>query len=210
MKKEELVELGLDDEQIKGVFKLNGIAVENVRTQMTEVEQERDSLKTEKEALEAQLAEGGVNQEDLESLKQAKEDLEAQLAAKDQEIEAARNEGQEKLDQFTYESLLEKALVDAGAKSLKMAKAVLNLDEVKLVDGKLEGIDEELERVTKDDEFKHNFGVDQEDTSKLKLTQGRKGNKERIVTKDLADMTYSERVELKRNDPTAYEQLAGK
>ena len=178
MKKEELVELGLNEDQIKGVFKLNGIAVENVRTQMTEVEQERDSLKTEKEALEIQLAEGGASQEDLESLKQAKEDLEAQLAAKDQEIEAARNEGQEKLDQFTYESLLEKALVDAGAKSITMAKAVLNLDEVKLVDGKLEGIDEELERVTNDDEFKHNFGVDQEGTSKLKLTQGRKGNKE--------------------------------
>ena len=172
MKKEDLIALGLNEEQIKTVFKLNGIAVENVRTQMAEVETKVSELEQVKLDLEGKLA-NQVNSEDLSALEQAKVDLENKLAEKDVEIAGLMESNQKEIDKITYDNLLVNALKGAGAKSIRMAKAVLDTDAIKLVDGKLEGIDAEIARLTTDDKLKHNFGTEEINSGKPVFTKKR-------------------------------------
>ena len=65
MTTEQLKELGLTEDQIREVFKLNGIAVENARQGVTELEQEIETIKAEKENLEEQLETTKVKVEEL-------------------------------------------------------------------------------------------------------------------------------------------------
>ena len=55
MTKEELTALGLTEEQAAGVFKLNGKAVEGLKSQIATVTAERDNLKLERDNLTTQL-----------------------------------------------------------------------------------------------------------------------------------------------------------
>ena len=55
MKTEELTALGLNDEQVKGVFALNGTDINELKQQNATLTSERDTLKTERDNLTTQL-----------------------------------------------------------------------------------------------------------------------------------------------------------
>lgn len=179
MKKEDLVKIGLDEDQMREVFKLSGIQVENVRQQMAEVEQELEQIKEDKVNLEDKLANNaGVSQEELE---QAKADLVSQLESKDAELAEVKNSAQEEINKIKFNSLLESQLKDAGAKNIKATLAVMDLDSVELnEEGKLEGLNDELERVLNDDSTKFLFGGNE---VKPAFTQKRTGASNVGVTK---------------------------
>lgn len=100
MKTEELTALGLSDEQVKGVFALNGTDINELKQQNATLTSERDALKTERDNLTTQLTAandtlakfGDSTPESMQAeiqkykdqMEQLKTDYESQLTARDQ------------------------------------------------------------------------------------------------------------------------------
>ena len=150
MKKEELIELGLDATQIVEVFKLNGLALQNLKTKNKEVVNE---LTIEKETLAKNIEDMNVKLTELpnvEELNTKVQGYEEQIAGYEAEKATWEETSKSEVNKLTYDFLLDNSLKAAGAKSTKLAKAALNSDVIKLVDGKLEGIDTEMERMNKE------------------------------------------------------------
>ena len=72
MTKEQLEKLGLNEEQIKEIFKLNGIAVENAKGELDTIKAENENLKQQLDNANTQIEE--FKGMDIESIKAAADD----------------------------------------------------------------------------------------------------------------------------------------
>lgn len=149
MKTEQLKALGLDETQIAEVFKLNGEAIENVKKQFSTLEEDNINLKTEIGDLELKLKEV-VEPEAHQSLLDSKKQLEDELLN-------IKETHSKELESIKFNNLLDSTLKDSGAKSLKAVKALMDMDEIKYEDGKLEGIDNVLENLQKEHDYLFNI-----------------------------------------------------
>lgn len=102
MKKEELLELGLTEEQIQGVFKLNGQDINAIKS-------ERDNLKSELEIANNKISELG----DYENIKA--------------EVEKYKNE----ISDLKLNNSIENSLIKSKVKNPKAAKALLDIEALK-------------------------------------------------------------------------------
>lgn len=102
MKKEELLELGLTEEQIQGVFKLNGQDINSIKS-------ERDNLKSELEVANNKISELG----DYENVKS--------------EVEKYKNE----ISDLKLNHSIENSLMKSKVKNPKAAKALLDMEALK-------------------------------------------------------------------------------
>lgn len=136
MKTEELRALGLDDDQMREVFKLNSLAIENVRSQYSDLETTKMALETQLEELKG----SGVSKDDYESLVSDRENLAL-------ELEKLKDAHEKEMNNLHFNNALDITLKELGAKSLKATKAILNIDSIEFKEGKLEGIEEEVNRV---------------------------------------------------------------
>lgn len=102
MKKEELLELGLTEEQIQGVFKLNGQDINSIKS-------ERDNLKSELEVANNKISELG-DYEDVKS-----------------EVEKYKNE----ISDLKLNHSIENSLMKSKVKNPKAAKALLDMEALK-------------------------------------------------------------------------------
>lgn len=102
MKKEELLELGLTEEQIQGVFKLNGQDINSIKS-------ERDNLKSELEVANNKISELG----DYEDVKA--------------EVEKYKNE----ISDLKLNHSIENSLMKSKVKNPKAAKALLDIEALK-------------------------------------------------------------------------------
>lgn len=102
MKKEELLELGLTEEQIQGVFKLNGQDINSIKS-------ERDNLKSELEVVNNKISELG----DYENIKS--------------EVEKYKNE----ISDLKLNHSIENSLMKSKVKNPKAAKALLDIEALK-------------------------------------------------------------------------------
>lgn len=102
MKKEELLELGLTEEQIQGVFKLNGQDINSIKS-------ERDNLKSELEVANNKISELG----DYENVKA--------------EVEKYKNE----ISDLKLNHSIENSLMKSKVKNPKAAKALLDMEALK-------------------------------------------------------------------------------
>ncbi len=102
MKKEELLELGLTEEQIQGVFKLNGQDINSIKS-------ERDNLKSELEVANNKISELG----DYEDVKA--------------EVEKYKNE----ISDLKLNHSIENSLMKSKVKNPKAAKALLDIETLK-------------------------------------------------------------------------------
>lgn len=102
MKKEELLELGLTEEQIQGVFKLNGQDINSIKS-------ERDNLKSELKGANNKISELG----DYENVKA--------------EVEKYKNE----ISDLKLNHSIENSLMKSKVKNPKAAKALLDIEALK-------------------------------------------------------------------------------
>lgn len=102
MKKEELLELGLTEEQIQGVFKLNGQDINSIKS-------ERDNLKSELKVANNKISELG----DYENVKA--------------EVEKYKNE----ISDLKLNHSIENSLMKSKVKNPKAAKALLDIEALK-------------------------------------------------------------------------------
>ncbi|WP_052233098.1 phage scaffolding protein [Terrisporobacter othiniensis] len=140
---------GLNDEQINKITtsmkenKIYTTSLENVDVRYDKLQEQKKQLEEASKVYEKQLKELSKNNTDNEELKKQLEQL--QLSNKELE-EKHLNE----MNKLQFDFALDGALSTAKCKNSKALKALLNLDEVKYQDGKLEGLETQLEVLKKE------------------------------------------------------------
>lgn len=138
MKREQLRDLGLTDEQLGSVMALHGQTVNGLNTSLATAEQERDQFKE-------QL---NTNQTELDGLKE--------LAKGNEEVTAQLTELQGKFDQVSTDSAvklaaqkkdfaIQLALKEANSVDEAIVLGLLDKDTIKVTDDGLQGFKEQLE-----------------------------------------------------------------
>lgn len=104
MKKEELLELGLTEEQIQGVFKLNGQDINSIKS-------ERDNLKAELDVANNKISDfEKINVDEIKA-----------------EVEKYKNE----ISNLKLDHSIENSLLKSKVKNPKAAKALLDMEALK-------------------------------------------------------------------------------
>ena len=158
MTRQELEDLGLDKEQADKVLSINKADVEDAGK---EVQTEHANLKKQVKERDKQLedlkASAGDNEELKKQIKQLQEDNKTQAAAHEKE-----------LTQLKVDTAVDKALTESGAKNIKAARALLNLDDAALSDdGLVKGLSEQIDKLKADDGSKFLFSEPEQPQTKF-------------------------------------------
>lgn len=192
MTKEELIALGLTEEQAKKV--LEAVKEYVPKTQLGEVEQERDSLK-------ATIAERDTQ---LETLKKSSGDnaaLQQQIADLQKANEEQRKAHDAEITQLRLDNAVEAALLTAGAKNVKAVRALMDADKLKLEkDGTVSGLSEQIKAIQKSDDYL--FAGKQQQQFRG-FQPGASGDVKPDGNVDVSKMTYSEMVAYLEANPGA-------
>lgn len=200
--KEVLKDLGLDDEQVKGVMAEHGKVLNELKEQNSTVTAERDSYKSQVDEVTKNLETAKKNAEKGSEAQQQVESLQQQL--KDNEKQA-----QEQLKAQQKVFSIDKALSEAGAKNNKAVEALLDADAIELDDkGTLNGLTEQLEKLQTDDNTSFLFNKDdggQSGKPGVQIYQPGNPGRGSDAPVDLSKLTYKEQLELKQSNPEQYE-----
>jgi hypothetical protein len=196
MKKEDLIAMGLTDEQAQKVMdSLNGNYVTKVR--FNEVNEENKTLKQSVADRDKQLEDLKKSSGDNAELKKQIEDLQQQNADQKKAHDA-------ELAQLKLDNAIDAALTAAGAKNTKAVRAVADLSGVKLdKDGKLTGLDEQLAAVQKSDAYLFVEQSNQQQQTFKGFQPGATGGVKPGMEVDTSKMTYSEMVAYLAANPDA-------
>ena len=156
MKRNQLKDLGLDEDQIKAVMDLNGEDINNAKSG-------NDAIVEENNALKAQIAE---RDKDLKNLRKNAKDNE-ELSNSYKELQAKYDKDTAdlttKLTQTRLNSALDSALTKANVRNTKTIKGLLDMDTIKLdKEGNLTGLDDQIASIKKSDSYLFNEGQKQE------------------------------------------------
>lgn len=201
--KELLKAQNLTDEQINNITakmkeeKIYTTSLENADERYTKLKGQKADLDEQIKAANTTITELKKNNKDNEALQQTIQDHEAT-------IENLKKESAQK--DFNY--ALDSALKDNKCKNAKALKALLDLDNIKFNEGKLEGLEGQLTALKESDGYLF-------DTSNpAPGNTGGTGNHPRVgggtgaVTKaDLMKMPYSKRVEFFNNNKEEFNRL---
>lgn len=184
MKKEDLIAMGLTEEQAKKVMdSLDGNFV--TKTRFNEVNEENKTLKQSVADRDKQLEDLKKSSGDNAELKKQIETLQQQNAEQQKAHEA-------ELKQLKLDNAIDTALTAAGAKNVKAVKPFVDTTKIKLgEDGKLTGLDEQLKEVQKTEGYL--FAEKQQKQQTFKGFQpGASGEVKPGTEVDTSKMTYSE------------------
>ena len=188
MKRDELIKLGLTEDQATAV--LNAYADELKgyvpQSRLSEVIEERNGLKDQIKERDKQIETLKASAGDNQALKD-------QIAELQKQNSDATKEYEGKITQLRLDNAVDVALSGAKAKNTKAVRALLDLTKAKVgEDGKVEGLDAQIKAIQKSDAYLF------ESTEATPTTPGLKGvtpkdsgngNPEPKATKD---MTYTE------------------
>lgn len=133
MKKEELIALGLTEDQAAKVFELHGKELTKLQNTVSTITTERDGLKTQ--------------------LKEANEKLAGYDPEWKTKAEKAQQDAQKQLEALKFDYALNDALKAAKARDVLAVKAHLKTDALKLDGETILGLKEQLENVKKESGF---------------------------------------------------------
>lgn len=155
MKRDQLKEFGLNEDQINKIMDLNGADIEKAKSASAEALTENESLKSQIQKRE----------KDLKKLKSQVKDNEGlteqfnQLKSKYDKDTADLNH---KLDQTRLNSAVDKVLSQDKVRNVKAIKGLLDMDQVKLdKDGNLKGLDDQVNSIKKTDPYLFDLGQKQ-------------------------------------------------
>lgn len=119
------------------------------------VPRERLNDKNDKiELLEQQIKERDNQIEQLKNDTQTSEELQQKIEELQEKNEQTQKELEEKLQQQTLESEIDKALLKNNARNPQAVKALLDMEEVKLTDdGGVKGLDNQLEKLQEEESY---------------------------------------------------------
>lgn len=193
MNKEDLIAMGLTEEQAKKVMdSLDGNFV--TKTRFNEVNEENKTLKKSVADRDKQLEDLKKSSGDNAELKKQIETLQQQNADQKKAHDA-------EMAQLKLDNAVDAALTAAGAKNPKAVKACIDMTKVKLgEDGKLTGWDEQLTAVQKSDSYL--FAEKQQQNFKG-FQPGASGKVKPGTNVDMSKMTYEELAEYIESNPDA-------
>lgn len=183
MKKEELIELGLDEETAK---KVEAASTEELKgyvekTKYSELETVKNQLEESNKTVNKQLEDLKKNTGDAEALKVEIQKMQDENKSK--ETEYANN-----IKKLKVDNAVELALIGAKAKNTKAVKALLNLENLEIgEDGKVKGLEDQIKNLTKDEGTAFLFEAESKTETPKGTDPAGKSTK-----KDIKDMTYSE------------------
>lgn len=199
MKREFLEKYGLAKEQIDEILNENGNDINkakaDVETLKTQVEEYKEQL-TKRDADIAELSKQTGNSAELQATLN-------DLQAKHKEETDALNA---KLAETARNSAIELELTKVGAKNVKAAKALLDLDKLEVADGEVKGLAEQVKALQESDGYL--FGG--ETTGQYSGGGNPNGTGGTGVTKEQFDgMSYAERAKLAQEQPETFKTLTG-
>ena len=153
--REKLIKIGLSNEQMEKIVALHGADIEELKAKSDElINSKTEELKKANESLQSQIAE---RDKDLKTLKKQAGDNE-ELTNQFKELQSKYKQDTEnltkELQQTKLNSAVDSALSKANVRNSKAAKALLNMDEVKLNDkGEVEGLDNQISSLQKTDGY---------------------------------------------------------
>lgn len=151
---------------LKDILKKHGVedqVIENIFTDMAEgkvyitkeqnIEERYSKVKNQKNELDKQLADRDKQIEELMKNNSSNTELLNQLEALKQENLNSKNEYESKISKLEFNYALDKALLGAKCRNTTALKALLRLDDIKMNEGKLEGLEEQLETLRENDSY---------------------------------------------------------
>lgn len=183
MNKEDLIAMGLTEEQAKKVMNsLDGNYV--TKTRFNEVNEENKTLKKSVSDRDKQL-------EDLKKSSDDNEELKKQIETLQQENANQKKARDAEMTQLRLDNAIDAALTAAGAKNIKAVRALIDTSKVKVgEDGKLTGFDDLLSAVQKSDSYL--FTEKQQKQNFKGFQPGASGNVKPGTKVDMSKMTYEE------------------
>jgi len=147
MKREELKELGLNDDQIAAVMTAYGKEVNPLKEQV-------DSLTSERENLKQQVSDRDGQLDDLRKNAGENDDLKATIKRLQDDNKAAEAKYKNDLAAKEKGFKIESALRDAKAKNVKAVLSLIDTEKVNVQkDGTLDGLTDQIEAVKKSDSY---------------------------------------------------------
>lgn len=199
MKREELKELGLTDEQLGSVMALHGKTVTGLNTQINALESERDQFKE-------QLT---SNQTELDTLKEASkgnEELSKQLEELQAKYDTTKSESESKLAQQKKDFAIRLALKDVNPLDEDIVLGQLNTDTIQVTDNGLQGLKEQVEALQESKAFLFQQ-PEQTATPTPQIVVPGNPNNQVTVDKKIEEYTYEELKQLKDSNPQAFQAL---
>lgn len=199
MTKEELLALGLTEEQTAKVVEDYG---KNYVS--------KDQFNAKNEELKSVKGELTTLNSEIDNLKKSNADnaeLAKQIETMKADAESRKAEYENKIAQLEIDNIVNVALSNVKAKNNVAVRALLDLTDAKVKDGKIKGLDEQLAEVAKANPYL--FG---EASAPKGVAPGNPGGKTlsgAVTKEDFAKMTYSQRAELFANDIDLYNSLTG-
>ena len=170
MKKEDLIKLGLTEEQAEKVAE---VFTEELKGFIPKFR--FDEVNEAKKKLEQDIK---TRDEQLEELKKVDaEGLKAQIEKLQEENKAAKEKYDAELKQIQLDNAVEKALIGAKAKNIKAVKALLDLEKVELDGETVKGLDDQIKKLTEEEDTKFLFDVTGEKPNFKGIKPGEKTDK---------------------------------
>nr|DAL95257.1 MAG TPA: minor structural protein [Caudoviricetes sp.] len=146
MKREELKELGLTDEQIGSVMALHGVTVNELNSRLSTAEQQATQY-------QEQLDKNQNELNDFKASAKGNEDLTKQLEDLQSKFDETKTSSEQQIADLKKSSAIDLALTQAGAKNIKAAKALLDGESLELTDEGLKGLDDQLAALKESDGY---------------------------------------------------------
>ena len=184
MKKEDLIAMGLTEDQAKKVMdSLDGNFVTKAR--FNEVNEENKTLKQSVADRDKQLEDLKKSSGDNAELKKQIETLQQQNADQKKAHDA-------EMAQLKLDNAIDAALTAAGANNIKAVRAMIDTSKMKLgEDGTVEGLSDAIKAVQKSDSYMFNTVQQKQQTFKG-FQPGASGEVKPGTEVDTSKMTYSE------------------
>ena len=197
MTREELKALGLTDEQIEKVSEDYG---KNYVTKL-QFNKKNDALKQAEESLEAM-------QSDMDASKKTNADN-AELTKQIDEMKAAQVKRDEEytaqIHKMELDGIVERTLLSSKVKNAKAVRALLDLEDAKVKDGTIKGLDDQLTKLKESDPY-----LFESDSKPTGVTPGEPHGGQGstgITQEQFNKMGYLQRAKLKEDDPNAYSEF---
>lgn len=195
MTKEQLEALGLNEDQIKEIFKLNGLAIEEAKNKNTTLSQENENLKTQLTQANNQIEK--FKEIDVEAIKTEAENYKTKF-------EQSEADNAKKLAELELDFEIDRAIITSGARNAKAIKALLDTSVLKESKNLKEDMEAQINGLKESDSYL--FATSEEETVRIVTPSGGGGNTE-MTKDDFNKLGFGERVELKRKNETLYNKL---
>lgn len=146
MKREELRDLGLSDEQVSKVMGTHSAELNDVRADLQNATSERDQFKKQLDTNNEELTKLRDNAKDNETLQKQLDDLQGKF-------DQSKQDSENTIKTLKLNNAVDLAVAKSHARNTKAVKALINMDKVKMTDEGLSGLDDQITSLKDSDSY---------------------------------------------------------